>query len=298
MDELQLHDSKKVAGNATLDTSRGFSKFIKASSTNPLVVSKPIRWIIRPESIDPSSLLEPRWDLLLILEDNQVSKDLVSSFFSAQPYAPKADRNDSFSIKHHWTTTAGVPSRLTKDFQTKTNPALLHPAAGSTPALTGALDDPLLNSTSQDLSLSSELQSWIGKTESSLPVHGAVSMLNFLSFKPGMKSSYLKYGAAFAETIGAKRGGNAKLVGNIVHADAASSKKEEKEGVWHEFALAHYPSLLHFADMLASKDYQEVNQKYRVPALGDTCILCTSELEIEQIVEKLEKEGGQSKAKL
>merc|ERR1711977_335974 len=97
-------------------------------------------------------------------------------------------------------------------------------------------------------------------------------MLNLLSFKPDMKESYMKYGKAFAETIGSKRGGNAKLVGNLIDT-------KDQPGQWHEFALAHYPSLLHFADMLASEDYQAVNQKHRVGALADTCILCTSELD-------------------
>lgn len=116
-------------------------------------------------------------------------------------------------------------------------------------------------------------------------------MLNFLSFKSGKKSDYLKYGKAFAESIGSKRGGNAKLVGNVV--SSSSEKDKEVEGQWHEFALAHYPSLLHFADMLASEDYQTVNEKYRVPSLFDTCILCTSELEVEKILE----EGGDGAVK-
>lgn len=33
--------------------------------------------------------------------------------------------------------------------------------------------------------------------------------------------------------------------------------------------------------MLGSEDYQAVNKKHRVPSLKDTCILCTSELEVE-----------------
>ena len=115
-------------------------------------------------------------------------------------------------------------------------------------------------------------------------------MLNLLAFKSGMKDSYLKYGAAFADTIGAKRGGNAKLVGNIVRAENGTVEKGKVE--WDEFALAHYPSLLHFADMLASEDYQAVNQKYRVPALEDTCILCTSELEIEGLWNEIDKKNG------
>jgi len=54
----------------------------------------------------------------------------------------------------------------------------------------------------------------------------------------------------------------------------------KEKGEWDEIALAHYPSILHFADMLASEDYQEVNKKYRVGSLKDTCILCTSELDL------------------
>lgn len=45
-------------------------------------------------------------------------------------------------------------------------------------------------------------------------------------------------------------------------------------------ALAHYPSLQHFACMLASADYQRANHKWRLPSLKDTCILCTSEVDL------------------
>ena len=102
-------------------------------------------------------------------------------------------------------------------------------------------------------------------------------MLNLLAFNEGKKPSYLKYGAAFASSIGIKRGGVAKLVGNVT----SQTPSHESGGRWDEFALASYPSILHFADMLASEDYQAVNLEHRVPSLRDTLILCTSEIEIE-----------------
>lgn len=98
-------------------------------------------------------------------------------------------------------------------------------------------------------------------------------MLNLLSFKPGKKDEYLKYGASFASDVGRKRGGEAKLVGNILG--------EGKEGGWDEMALAHYPSAKHFADLLASEDYQEVNGRWRVGSLRDTCILFCSEVGLD-----------------
>ena len=45
-------------------------------------------------------------------------------------------------------------------------------------------------------------------------------------------------------------------------------------------ALAHYPSLQHFAEMIGSEDYQEANHRWRVPSLRDTFILYTTELDL------------------
>jgi hypothetical protein len=129
------------------------------------------------------------------------------------------------------------------------------------------------------------LEEWIEMYSRGENGNGAVSMLNLLAFKEGMKDSYLKYGAEFSRSIGSKRGGEAKIVGSVVSKEGDEGKGDRemdagKDG-WDEVALAHYPSIKHFEDMLASEDYQAVNQKYRVPALRDTCILCTCELGLE-----------------
>lgn len=114
-------------------------------------------------------------------------------------------------------------------------------------------------------------------------------MLNLLAFHPGpdAHASYQKYGEAFAKSIGSSRGGVAKIVGKVVPSEQKRGAKgeDERKAEWDEVALAHYPSVLHFCDMAASKDYQEFNEKYRVPALKDTCILMTSELDDEVVGE-------------
>ncbi|KAK4936854.1 hypothetical protein LTR10_022376 [Elasticomyces elasticus] len=322
----------------TKDTSiPSFLSTLKSSALQPLVVSKVIRWIITPSTIDADALLKPKWDILLITPGTDPLPDTLTQ-----------------SIQTHWSTTTGIPSRLTTDFP-KTNMHLLHPAR--TPKLTGSLSNPRIGSTSQTLELSSDLSDWIQQFAQTSTGKQPLSMLNLLAFKDGMKESYLTYGKAFAESIGAKRGGTAKLVGNIVpapqaahttpplgaaeeplvpsgkstgstkasnasldgshttpplggseaplvgggssststtkasNAGATEGKSEGKK--WDEFALASYPSILHFADMLASEDYQAVNLKYRVPALEDTLILCTSEIEIEDLLA-----GKENKAKL
>lgn len=145
------------------------------------------------------------------------------------------------------------------------------------PPLSGSLDKARIASSAQALELSPELLRWVetfGEAEGA----GAVSMLNLLAFKPGLKEEYLKYGAEFARSAGSKRGGNAKIVGSVIHNKGAADGGEG----WDEVALAHYPSVWHFADMLASEDYQDVNKKYRVGSLKDTFILCTSELGLDE----------------
>jgi hypothetical protein len=248
-----------------------FLSTLAFTSLEPLVVSRVIRWIILPSTLSAPFLLARNihWDILLILP-------------TTDPLPPSLQ----VLIAHQWTVTAGVPSRLLTDFTTKNN-ALLHPKQSDVPGLTGSLDKPSLNTISaQDLELSPELRSWISDF-SSKEGGGAVSMLNLLAFKEGMKEEYLKYGAEFARSVGSRRGGNAKIVGSVVH--PKDGKRDDGDG-WDEVALAHYPSILHFADMLASEDYQEVNHRHRVGSLKDTFILCTSELAVEELAAKGRKE--------
>nr|POE74357.1 hypothetical protein CFP56_67708 [Quercus suber] len=243
-----------------------YLRALSSTGIKPLVVSRAIRWIIKPESLSVPALLDVKWDLLIILPVNSpipstyLGKDWVSA---------------------HWSITAGVPSGLVKDFDRK-NQTLLRPRADATPPLTGSLDKPRITSSSQGLELNPELLSW------SKTFHpgkqSAVSMLNLLAFKPGAEAhaSYQRYGKAFAESIGSRRGGTAKIVGKVVPGQGTDG--EDREG-WDEIALAHYPSIRHFVDMIASEDYQKVNHEFRLPALRDTCILCTSELDEDLVVD-------------
>lgn len=247
-----------------------FLSTLKSSTIKPLVVSRVIRWIILPSKLSTEHLLARNvaWDLLLIVPSvNPLPSDLAAL------------------VQHHWTTTAGVPSRLTTNFSAA-NDALLHPPANSVPTLSppGARKT---TASSQDLELSGELNAWIDafvRTGGSQG-KGAVSMFNLLAFHPGMKSEYLKYGAAFARSIGSRHGGNAKIVGSVTAVDGREVTGSEQGGdAWDELALAHYPSIEHFRDMLTSEDYQEVNHRHRVRSLRDTCILMTSEIAVEEIL--------------
>ena len=244
----------------------------------PLTVGKVVRWIIPPWLNDPSStessglevLQSTRWDLLLIFpkvsELPQQCRDGVNHLFSLQ---------------------VGIPSKLISDFE-NTNSQLLHPSPEAIPPTT---DTPRqIADSTKDLELTAELLKWSsGASHSGVkPPRGAVSMLNLLSFPDdpaaaaAAKSSYQKYGQAFAERVGSRHGGHAKLVGNVIQPSQTAHNRiatGDQSNPWNEIALAHYPSIEHFTDMVGSKEYQEVNTRYRKGSLRGTAILCCDELD-------------------
>ncbi|TGO63048.1 hypothetical protein BOTNAR_0105g00080 [Botryotinia narcissicola] len=235
-----------------------FLSALSTTSLTPLTIGRVVRWIVLPTSIsiDPLIARNIHWDILMILPNTDILPASLQNL-----------------ILHQWQVTAGIPSRLLHDFASK-NRRLLDPRPEDTPPLTGSLNNYRAKASAQSLELSPPLMEWI-KTYRNQEGRGAVSMLNLLAFKPGLKEEYLKYGAEFAKSIGSKRGGIAKIVGTVIH-----EGDSKERGEWDEVAVAHYPSIEHFADMLASEDYQEVNHRHRVGSLKDTFILCTTELDM------------------
>jgi hypothetical protein len=98
---------------------------------------------------------------------------------------------------------------------------------------------------------------------------GPVTMLNLLHFNhPDGKKSYFNYGQAFIPVAG-KRGGDAKIVGNVVRpaegaGDSRGPNARPGEEWWNEISIVHYPSIRHFCDMLAGDDYQRINEEHRL----------------------------------
>lgn len=153
----------------------------------PLVCAKVVRWIITPSQLSKKALVHPSqpWDVVVIL-----------------PHATQSlPDNLQGMIEDQWSIQAGIPSKLVASFAS-TNERLLHPANKEVPPLTGALSHPRIAGSSQALELSDELRTWISSSQGP---KGAVSMLNLLAFKPGKKEEYLKYGKAFADSIGSSR---------------------------------------------------------------------------------------------
>lgn len=217
MQSFGLHNllpKMPVSTITLLSLNTSIPKFIttlQKTSLKPLLIAKVARWIITPSTLSTAALLQPSqpWDILLILP-------------GASPSLPEQLQD---MIKDQWSIQTGIPSRLLVSFET-TNEKLLHPSANDIPPLTGALSHPRIANSSQALELSDELRQWISSSQSP---KGAVSMLNLLAFQAGKKDEYLKYGKAFAESIGSSRGGVAKIVGRVVPGTCSDGCQEWEE---------------------------------------------------------------------
>ena len=103
-------------------------------------------------------------------------------------------------------------------------------------------------------------------------------MLNFVSYQPYpfAADSYKKY-LDGVQAGPAKRAGTQVKFKGVV----APSNRGLVKGEWDLVLMAQYPSFKHFVDMGFDPEYQELNQKYRMPALRDLCILMTTEVDLE-----------------
>lgn len=249
-----------------------------------LTVSKVQSPIIRPTLIDNNQLNDTPWTLLVVA---------TGTSCHVFPSSLKS------SIKAHYSVIAGIPNKIVSNYDKISEH--FNSKSSSAPLLEIKLDDKgdvipppkkgsaagTLRDDGQDLSLSPALLSLAKTLNHEVKHKGPVSMLNFLHFHEGQEAveSYHEYGRRFVNVAG-KRGGNAKLVSVVVNPLKESLKdsrgeRKEKGQWWNEATLVHYPSINHFIDMSVDDEYQFINKEYRLGAIKDTALICTTEIDLK-----------------
>ena len=166
-------------------------------------------------------------------------------------------------IERSWSATVETPDELSSAFLSHETVAHVAPPLTSSWAELGQAAE-TGPSHEVEIPLTSDLLSWA----KDLPHHGPVHMLNLHAYSPGGRKKYMQYIQAFMEELGPKSGGVARFLGPI----------EGKE--WDDIALVEYPNLQYFMELLASEDYQKMDQKYKIGSLRDGGILCVTKIEL------------------
>lgn len=245
-----------------------------------LVTASQVRQpLIRATRLDSVLLNATSWDLLLL--------------FSGAASASLPDKAAD-TVLSHYLLYAGIPGKIIDNYadissklnkQSRPKLLVLQDSSGQPSQKAADGSAPTLASSTQNLELSQSLLDFARELKDGY--NGPVSMLNLLQFRsdPGAAESYHKYGQGFA-TVAGKRGANAKVVGLVVKpkdaqiADSRGNMQRAESDWWNECSLVHYPSIDHFADMAADPDYQSVNSQYRLKALKDTALICTTEIDL------------------
>ena len=182
------------------------------------IASRVVEPVIRPEKLDVTFLNCTKWDLLLFLGPGP--HDLLKE----GGYKIQAQ------VQEHYSICCGIPSSIWNNYHKRS--AALNKEAKSMPlrsdwSAVSHADYSSVAKDSQNLEASPGLLDFadrLGKT-----YQGPVSQLNLLHFRPGKEAmeSYHKYGKAFAE-VASIRGGDAKLVGNVLSPSPAEDSRGRK----------------------------------------------------------------------
>ena len=231
---------------------QAFLQSLRQHQIEVVVASRPQHIVIHPSLLDTNTLTSHPWDLLALL---RIPGDV--------PALPSDLQN---AVRDEYKILTGIPSKLLSTYPERD--AKLKRDTSSIP-LTGSLEkaQSQARSSSQNLEVSPELLAFMERLTREYG-DKPVTMLNLLHFHhPDGKQSYYQYGQAFVPVAG-KRGGSAKLVGNVVkptaNVDSRGDSNRPEHEWWNEISIVHYPSIRHFCDMLAGEDYQAINERYRL----------------------------------
>ncbi|KAI1264046.1 hypothetical protein F5Y18DRAFT_392378 [Xylariaceae sp. FL1019] len=227
---------------------------LRGAGIKPIAQARVLRWMILPTVLSAGNLLARniRWDAVLILSESAPSLSTFSERF----------------IAAEWTATVGTSSKMIAGYAARNSELLSTPG----PIIPRDTAKAKPAESSGNLEVTPELMDFIDGLPEQIRSH-PVSMLNLLAFNEGMHDSYVEYGKQFSERVGKRFGGQVKIVGKVVDAEAGGTGKG-----WEEVAFVHYPSIQNFASMASDEAYQEVNEKHRLGALRDTFILCVMEV--------------------
>ena len=240
-----------------------------ASRPKPLFLAKANNWIIQPEAeppISPELLANAPWSVVVIyMKPDDLPQDAQTQ------------------IAARWTLKFSLPTQMASNF------AVNGTNLRETPKTRSHEFDAVLagdgkdfhsgsSSLSQALDITPTLSRWFDDFSRTGDGTKSIVMLNLLAFVDD-GSKYLRYREAFAKSVGSRHGAAARLLGTA-ESESASPQTDgtKNEKWWDRVALIHYPSILHFADMLAADDYQEASHKYRTGSLVDNPILCLTEV--------------------
>lgn len=247
------------------------------TSTNRKVIltGVPHGWVHKPHKQDDDRLLGHQWHLFVLT--------------SASSEPLKLDPG----IEAHISINVNVPEPQWKQLA-PTHPAIPSPAAPQLPSewveqTTGDWVVPEQHVGRQTesrpaagvLKLDTPMADFLSTALPPKVRQGPVSLFNLFKYRDGDSSVHDQYMEDFKSSFGDSAGACVKFMGGVGPGldEMRENERQHETRKWQEANLTHYDSIYHYAYMLSTDVYQELN-KDKVRGLEDTCILLVSEVEM------------------
>jgi len=244
-----------------------------------LITGRTHGWVHKPHKLDVDELLAHEWHLFVL------------TAASSEPLQLNA------AVEAHFEINVAIPEVQWKQL---VDPDSKQPR--STPQLpsewieqsTGDLHVPKQHVSSQTtaspaagtLKLDASMAKFLSTSLPENVRQKPVSLFNLFKYRDGDSAVHEQYMQDFKNSFGDSAGAYVKFmgpVGPLISLDAAGEIQAQQQvgddGSWQEANLTHYDSTFHYAYMLSTDVYQELN-KDKVRGLEDTCILLVSEVEM------------------
>jgi hypothetical protein len=227
---------------------------LRTLEPRPLLITRPLGWLCRPHKFSSNTLgaEDKHWDLIVVFPNTGPVPDTLNPHLK-----------DTWSIVFTPTTENVISFP-------KHNAELIS-QSGNNPAVSESkpvTEEDFKANADLELNISPDLD----KQMLSI-VHGdegarPVTMVNLLAFVPGNQERYMQYVQEFARTFGPRFGPAGKLFGPVSENEADDDKKR-----WEFAAMVHYPSLLHFREMVLDELYRQVDRKLKKGSVEDNPLM-------------------------
>lgn len=255
----------------------------KVSSDVVLISGVPHGWVLEPHSVDAKSLLNHKWNLFILTRSSTEAVDLAAKdqevkLVKGGVSIPQAQYDQLLADINKPATPSKDTPLLPREWNNGQTGRV--PDRHVLPAKAGPLAP-------GELKLYDPTASFLSTTLTDAVRDKPVSLFNLFKYRNGDPSVHEHYMQGFKEKFGPAAGAQLKFMGPVcsqprsVDPQKPSSESVESEMSWQDANIVQYDSIWHYAYMLSTDVYQELN-KEKIEGLDDTCILLISEVELRQ----------------
>lgn len=234
-----------------------------------LVSGIPHGWVHEPRALNIDLLTGKHWNLFLVTKTSalpSVVQELCEHWLVVDVSVPR-EQFESIAAR-----------RSARPAASSQTPKLPKPYCdGEIPESDNleALDRPLGPG---ELRLSRSMADFLSSTLSARVRNAPVSLFNLFKYRDNDSSIHDHYMEGFKQGFGDSAGASVRFMGPVRSALAQGEGSGEGQR-WDDVNLVQYDTIWHYAYMLSTDVYKELNEE-KVRGLEDTCILLVSEVEV------------------